>query len=425
MKGIINKVACVFLLGLVIMTSCKEEKELKPADTYTLGDFVYNLATKKFEPEAQLSGNIQSASGIKLVYYYLLRGEENPPVLVHTEEPAQENQFDYNFTIPNESFSAFDMKEATGVKVVLRHLDNTSSEDQFRISSFMPERPELSGFPAILTPVTTGGTTLVSGKIEAESGIAKIEIYDNYKGSFELVESITNLNGAKTYDLNYNYSYTKSASKLKIVVTDAIDIPEEVIVDLDVPYSYYKVFMTAHGTGTNTIFIPESGITLGNCSLNEAEAVMAFVYYATSNGPTFYSPTNTGNVSANFRCNGVSWTIQNPAAMRATKFRVLVQGTTGINNLYTQFDANTIANLDNAYFTANSISAATGVSARFDPASAGTTSVFNLTTASLIYVRIPDIGNPSTYKNALIKIREATSTGNTSTVQFEIMIQKK
>lgn len=413
------------MLGMLVLSSCKEEKALKPADTYTLGDFVYNLATKKFEPQAELNGNIQSASGIKLVYYYLLRGEENAPVLIHTEEPDSESQFNYNFTIPNTVFSEVNMEEVSGVKVVLRHLDNTSSEGQFKVSSFMPERPKLTDFPTMITPVTSGGSTLVSGKVAAESGIAKIEIYDNYTGAFEIVESITNLNGAKTYDLNYSYSYTKNASKLKVVVTDAIDIPEEVIIELDVPYSYFKVFMTAHGTGTNTVFIPETGTTLGNCSLNDTEAVMAFVYYATSNGPSFYSPTNTGNVARNFKCNKVDWVIQNPAAMRATRFRVLVKGSTGINNVYAQFDANTIENLNDAFFSANSISSPSGNNARFDPTVAGATNIFNLTDASLIYVRIPDVGNPSTYKNALIKIREATSTGNTSTVQFDIMIQKK
>lgn len=424
MKVVINRIVGLFMLGVLVLCSCKQDKELKPADTYTLGDFVYNLATKKFEPQIELNGNIQSASGIKLVYYYLLRGEENPPVLIHTEEPNQESQFDYNFTIPNSVFSDKNMEEVTGVKVVLRHLDNTSSEGQFNVSSFMPERPKLTDFPMMITPVTNGGSTLVTGKVVAESGIAKIEIYDNNKGSFELVESITNLNGAKTYDLNYNYSYTKNASKLKVVVTDAIDIPEQVIIDLDVPYSYFKVFMTAHGTGTNTVFIPESGASLGNCSLNEAEAVMGFVYYATSTGPTFYSPTSTGNVAKNFKCNGVDWVIQNPAAMRATRFRVLVKGSTGINNLYAKFDANTIENLNDAFFSANSISAPSGSNVRFDPSTAAT-NIFNLTDASLIYVRFPDVGSPSTYKNALIRIREATSTGNTSTVQFDIMIQKK
>lgn len=426
MKRIINQIAGIFLIAIFVFTSCKEEDDIKSADVFTNKEFVYNLATKKFEPETELNGHINSAGGINLVYYYVLR-DDHPPLLIYTDEPAAENRSDYNYTIPNASFASLDMDSVSGLKIMARHVDNTSSEGLVSISAYMPARPQLTEFPAVVSPDLSGGTSLISGKIEAESGLAKIDIYDNYNGAFALVESISNLNNAENYTLSYNYTYRKRASKLKVLVTDGIGVTEEVIIDLNVSYPvaiFSDVFMTAHTTGTNTIFIPETGTTAGNCSLNASEATMGFVYYATGSGPTFYSPANTSNIAKNFKCSGAEWVIQNPAALRATKFRVLIKGTAGVDNIYSRFDAGNIEELDDEFFTENGITAPTGSSARFDAAAAPTATVFNLTGGSIVYVRFPLPGNPSAYKNALIKVKEATSASGTSTIRFDIMVQK-
>jgi hypothetical protein len=429
MTNLIKKMAGVVLLALLMMSSCKEDNETHLDDTIIAKDFIYNLATKKMSPDNELNGTIQSEAGIKLVYYYLLRDNANP-VLVHTEEPVAEQQYEYHFKLPNSAFADQDMAVVKGLKIMIRHLDNSSSEGLVNVSPFTPARPAMSGFPGSLTPELNGAANQISGNIVAESGIEKIDVYDDRTalGNFELVESIAGLNGVGEYTLNYNYVYAKRANQVKIVVTDGVGVTAESIVNLNVVYpttTFSDVFMTAHSTGTNTIFVAETGTTLSNCNLNASESNMAFLYYGTGTGPAFYSPTNTTNVAKNFKCNGVSWEISNPAALRATRFRVLLRGSSDkVDQVYSLVQNNEIEDLDDSFFTDREIAAPMGSSARFDAAAAASATVFNLTDASLIYVRIPDFAGSATYKNALIKVKEATSTTGTSTIKFDIIVQK-
>lgn len=430
MITITKKIAWVFLLAaLGMMSSCKEDNETRMDDIITANDFIYNLATRKMSPDTELNGTIKSEAGIKLVYYYLLRDSANP-LLIHTEEPSIDQHHEYVFKVPNSAFGDQNMEKVRGVKVMIRHLDNSSSEGLVNVSPFRPARPSMSGFPTFLIPDLNGGTSPISGKVIAESGVEKIDIYDDRMatGKFQLVETINNLEGVTEYTLDYAYVYAKRANQVKIVVTDGVGVTAENIIDLRVVYpvtTYSDVFMTAHTTGTSSIFIAESGTTLGNCSLNASESTMAFLYYGTGTGPAFYSPTNTANVAKNFKCNGVSWEISNPAALRATRFRVLLKGSSvQVDEIYNLVEKNDIDVLDDRFFTERDIAVPTGSSARFDPAVTAGATVFNLTNASLIYVRIPDFAGATTYKNALIRVKEATSTSGTSTIKFDIIVQK-
>lgn len=429
MITITKKIACVFLLAALGVSSCKEESETRVDDTITAKDFIYNLATRKMSPDSELNGTIQSDAGIKLVYYYLLRDSANP-LLVHTEEPGVEQQHEYAFKVPNSAFEDQNMEKVKGVKVMIRHLDNSSSEGLINVSPFTPAKPSMSGFPLSLVPDLSGVSTQISGKINAESGVDKIDIYDDREalGNFKLIETINGLNGVDEYILNYDYVYAKRANQVKIVVTDGVGVTAESIIDLSVVYpvtTFSDVFMTAHTTGTNTIFIAESGSTMGNCNLNASESNMAFLYYGTGTGPAFYSPTNTANVAKNFKCNGVSWEISNPAVLRATRFRVLLKGSSDqVDQVYNLVEKKDIDLLDDNFFTERDIAIPTGSSARFDPAATASATVFNLTNASLIYARVPDYAGATTFKNALISVKEATSTAGTSTIKFDIIVQK-
>lgn len=429
MTNLIKKMAGAFLLASLMIYSCKEDSATRPDDTFTAKEFIYNLATKKMSPDNELNGTIQSEAGIKLVYYYLVRDNASP-LLVHTEEPLAEQQHKYDFKVPNSAFADQDMEMVKGLKIMVRHLDNSSSESFVSVSPFTPGRPVMSGFPESVTPDLNGTPSQISGDIIAESGIEKIDIYDDRTalGNFALVDSITGLNGVAEYSLSYAYVFARRANQVKIVVTDGVGVTAESIVNLNVVYpttTFSDVFMTAHSTGTNTIFIAENGTTLGNCSLNASEANMAFLYYGTGTGPSFYSPTNTANVAKNFRCDGVSWTISNPDALRATRFRVLLKGSSDeVDQVYSLVEDNGIDVLDDSFFADRNIAAPTASSARFDSSVAASATVFNLTNASLIYVRIPDFAGAATYKNALIKVKEATSTTGTSTIKFDIIVQK-
>lgn len=429
MTTIIKKIACILLFAAFVVSSCKEDDEVRVDDTIAAEDFIYNLATRKMSPGNELSGTIHSEAGIKLVYFYLLRDNASP-LLVHTEEPGAEQQHEYVFSVPNSAFSDQNMENVKGIRIMIRHLDNSSSEGLVNVSPFTPAKPAMTGFPESLSPDLSGGTSQITGNIMAESGIEKIDVYDDRAalGDFQLIETLDGLNGVTEYTLTYPYVYAKRANQVKFVVTDGVGVTAESIINLDVVYpvtTFSNVFMTAHTTGTNTIFVAESGSTLGNCSLNASEPSMAFLYYGTGTGPAFYSPTNTANVARNFRCNGVSWEIANQAALRATRFRVLLKGSSdNVDQIYNLVEQNNIDVLDDSFFSERGIAAPTGSSARFDADATATATVFNLTNASLIYVRIPDSGGATTYKNALIKVKEATSTTGTSTIRFDIIVQK-
>lgn len=317
-------------------------------------------------------------------------------------------------------------KAAQHIKVVVTDIYGQTSETIIAMPVDLAAfKPNFVNFATSITPNLTG-TTAVAGTITSVTGLKRIDIYDDYQGAYVLVSSIANLNLSVSYALNYNYTFRRRATNIKLIAVDNDDLQSEKIVPLNITYNtniYRDVFMTAHTTGTNTIFFVDNGTTKGNCELNASEATMSFLYYGTGTGPAFYSPTNTSSVASNFKCNNVSWVIGNASNLRATRFRVLVPGTTGIDNVYAQYNAGTIDNLDDAFFTANSVATPGGSSARFDAVAAATTSIFNTTTAYLIYIRIPD-ANGTTYKNALLRAKEATSTTGTSTIKFDILVQK-
>ena len=128
MKSIIKQIAFLFLAGTFAVSSCKKNDSAPMSpDAFATKEFQFNLATRKFAPEIELNANIKSSAGIKLVYYYLLRGNFSP-LLVHTEEPTPEHQSDYTFTIPNSAFAQLDMESVEGLKIMVKHLDNSSSE---------------------------------------------------------------------------------------------------------------------------------------------------------------------------------------------------------------------------------------------------------------------------------------------------------
>jgi hypothetical protein len=369
-----------------------------------------------------ITGSISSDYGLAQVDIYDDYQTENTYVLVNSItglNAVKQYVLNYAYTY---------RKASQHIKVLAKDIYNQTTEQIIAMPVDVTLfKPKFVGFPSSITP-NLSAVTAISGNITAVTGLKRIDIYDDDQGDFSLISSLSNLNSSLNYNLSYNYTYRKRAANLKIVAVDLEDVQSELTLPLNVNYAstlYRDVVMNAQTTATNSIFFSETGTTLGNCSLNASEATMAFLFYGTSTGPAFYSPTNTGGVATNFKCNGTSWTIANAGALRATRFRVLVPGASvGIDNVYAQFNANNIDAIDDNFFlTMNNIAAPGSSSSRFDAGAAATTAIFNTSTAYLIYARIPDVG-ASTYKNALIRVKEATSTTGTSTIKFDIYIQK-
>jgi hypothetical protein len=367
-----------------------------------------------------IAGNINSAFGIKQVDVYDDDKVQNTFDLVTSitnTNNVKQYALNYNYTY---------RKAAQHIKLVTTDIYGQTAELIINmpvdISAF---KPIFVNFAASITPALTG-TTSVTGTVTSITGLQKIDIYDDYQGTYVLITSVTSLNSALTYTLNYNYTFRRRAANIRLVAFDTDGLQTEKIIPLNITYQsniFRNVVMNAQTTGTNTIFFNTDGSTLGNCDLNASESTMSFLWYGTSTGPSFYSPTNTSGVASNFKCSGVSWVIANPANLRATRFRVLVPGTTGTDNIYAQYNAGTIDLLDDAFFSANSVAVPSGSTAKFDPVAAPSTSSFNLTAAYLIWVRVPD-ANGTTFKNGLIHVTDATSTTGTSTVKFDIIVQK-
>lgn len=387
-----------------------------------LTDFPTTLTADLDGGTVAIAGNITSMYGLTQVEIYDDYKTENTFELVATVDDLNSGKLyalNYGYTY---------RKAAQHIKLVAKDIYGQSSEliiaMPVDVSLF---KPKFVNFPVAITP-DMNGSVAVTGNITSLTGLKRIEIYDDYQGAYTLVSTISDLNASLNYTLNYDFTYRKRDANIKIIAVDMDEVQSELIIPLTVNYSsilYSDVTMTAQSTGTNTIFFSGTGTTLGNCELNASEAAMAFLFYGTGSGPAFYSPTNTSSVAGNFKCNNTAWTITNPASLRATRFRVLVPGTTaGIDNVYAQYKANNLDVIDDSFFlTENAIAAPGSSSAKFDAIATPTTAIFNLTSAYLIYVRIPDAGG-ATYKNALIRVKEATSAAGTSTIKFDIYVQK-
>lgn len=387
-----------------------------------LKDFPASITANLDGGAVAITGNISSMYGLTQVDIYDDYKTENTYELVSSTDglnSAKQYALNYSYTY---------RKAAQHIKIIAKDIYGQSAEliiaMPVDVSLF---KPKFVGFSAAITP-NLNGSVAVKGNITSVTGLKRIDIYDDYQGAYVLLSSISDLNSSFNYALNYNFTYRKRDANIKIVAIDIDNVQTELIVPLTVNYSsvlYSDVVMTAQTTGTNTIFFSGTGTTLGNCDLNASESTMAFLFYGTATGPAFYSPTNTSSVAANFKCSGTPWTIANSASLRATRFRVLVPGTsTGIDNVYAQYKANNIDVIDDAFFlTDNAIAAPGSSSAKFDAAATATTGIFNLTSAYLVYIRIPDAGG-TTYKNALMRVKEATSAAGTSTIKFDIYVQK-
>jgi len=282
-------------------------------------------------------------------------------------------------------------------------------------------KPKFNNFPTSLATTATS----VAGEITSVTGLKKVDIYDDRNGTYVLLGTANNLNGVKTYNYSGAYAYAMRASNVKIIAVDTDDLQSELIIPVNAVYLskvYRDVEMNAQTAGTATIFFDSNGTTKGNCDLVASELTMAFLFYATSNGPTFYAPTNTTNVASNFRCGTTPWVLSRPATdMRATRFRVLLSSVAAEKLVYDDFAAGRLDDL------AGRLGAITISSSgpRYDATAAPTNAIFNTASGSnLIAVKIPDIGNAASSKFAVIHVKSANFSAGNSTIKFDIYIQK-
>jgi hypothetical protein len=239
MKSLL-KLLSIFPLLLLVM--CKKKDTLIPEGSLTAKDYLYNNATKKFEPEATVSGSLSANFEIRTVYYYLQRQGKTDSLLQIDFVDNASTQ--YEFALKAASWNGVNMSGSKSLKVLAVRDNNTSLEKIISLKFFDPAAPVITEVPETLTPQLTG-LTAITGKISSPSGIAKVDIYDNANGDFELVGTVPG-NNAKDLNLNYQYAYNAGAGQLKIEVTDIYELKAEIVVQfVNIPHKPVITFATA------------------------------------------------------------------------------------------------------------------------------------------------------------------------------------
>nr|WP_121271608.1 hypothetical protein [Pedobacter schmidteae] len=418
---ILPLLSCTFLIY-----SCKKDKVISSgSDTLTAQEFSYNTATKQVSPDAELNGVLSSPTGIKLIYCYLVRTNTTDS-LIYIGTPASSDKNNYRFSIPTTNYSSARLSQVTGVKVMVKHVDNTSFEGFIKLSSFTPPLPKLENVPPSLLPDVNDKIT-VTAKASSENGLKLIEIFDDYQGTFVLVNKIDLPNNDKTYNLNYAYTYRKNAGNLKVVITDKFDLKAEAIINIPLKkYTLYKdLVMMANGTAavpsSGSFFFGETGGITGTCSISGQEKNLDFVTYCSSTFVfTIYSPANTTTISKNYKCSTLIWE-PNATDLKATKFRTLIPGTADADRIYTAYNSNSITDLEDNFF--GGIATPSSSTVKYD-ATAPAANAFNLTNAYLVWVRVPE--SDGTFTNQLLRAKEVTigSVAAVSTIKFDILVSK-
>jgi hypothetical protein len=418
----------VYVFGLLICASCKKDKTTSSVpDTLSSKDFIFNTANKQITPDPEIGAELSSPTGIQLIYAYLVRNNTTDS-LIYIGTPTAAQQHQYPFSIPAANYAQAKMQQVKGIRILVKHLDNSSFEGMIKVTAFTPPLPKLENVPATLLPDGSGKITL-TGKASSENGLKQISIYDDYQGTFALVAQIPITGSPKSQDINYAYTYRKNAANLKVVITDNFDLTAEASIKIPLKaFNFYQdITMMANGTAaapsTNSFFVGETGTTLGSCNISGQESKVDFLGYCTSTSIyTIYTPTNTSTIAKNYKCGTLIWE-PNTADLKATRFRVLIPGTADADRIYAAYTANTITELNDDFF--GSIAVPGSSTAKFDPIVANqAAAVFNLTQAYLIWIRVPKADG--TFTNQLMRAKEVNiaSTAALSTMKFDIMVSK-
>lgn len=419
----------IMVIGFILLNSCKKDKTAatdKP-DVLTAKEFTFNTAIGQTGPDTVLNGELNSTIGIRLIYFYLMRSDKTDS-LIYRDTPAQENRNVYHFSIPTKNFSTAKLTKVTGIRVMVKHIDNSSFEGLIKMTAFSPPLPTLVGIPASLLPDELG-KVLIQGKATSENGLKLIEFYDDYKGIFEKADQLILTKNEKTYELSYQYTFRKNASKIKIVITDSFGLKAEALINIPVKsYILYKdLTMMAHGTASvpsaSSFFNGETGTLLGSCNIGGQEQKVDFVTYCTTAAVfSLYSPASATTIAKNYKCNTQVWE-PDPASLKATKFRVLIPGSTEADRIYAAYNANTITALDDQFFEGIPVPGSS--TAKFDAATANqAANIFNTTAAYLIWIRVPKADG--TFANQLLSARSVVigSPVAVSTIKFDIFVSK-
>lgn len=241
MKKILNTLLFCSIM-LTIISSCKKNEFSEMGEgAVEAKEYIFNRATNTFESGDEVVANISAASGVKVVYSYLVRAGK-PNVLVLAKDNSKSSLNDFELSIPVDSIRKHDLTTVTGLKIMVKQGDNSTLEGFVSIKYFDPALPQLSAFPPTITADLTGGPTAITGTIKSEFGIKQVDIFDDYQteNTYVLVNSITGIANVKDYALNYAYTYRKAAQHIKVRATDIYNQTNEIVIDMPVDVTIFK-----------------------------------------------------------------------------------------------------------------------------------------------------------------------------------------
>ncbi len=412
-------IACAKKNQDIIPNERGEEDHIE-AEAYT-----FNTAIKQFEGADGIKSQITGGKDIQSIYTYLLRTGRSDSLIHILDTRDQTDKRNLSYSLETRLFASFSMDQVSGLRLMIKRSDNSSDEGFIAIKSFTPALPFWDNIPASLLP---DETQLVQIKAVAHSDnkIVKIELYDDYQGNFVKVDERA-VDNEKEFVYEYAYTYRPNAANLKLLLFDAYGLSAEALISMPVlPFELFKdVQMRAQGNNTvtfdnNALILPDFRL-IGPCSFADNEGVISFFTYNTSNGVTFYAPSNVGNVLANFKCNGTAYTpLTSPANWTATRFRVLLPSDAKQQAIYAAYNSNAITTLSDDFFEGISLPSTSTV--RYSSTAAPAANIFNTSEAYLIWVRLPIPQGGD--MNALIRIHEVTENGNTSSLRFDLLAPK-
>ncbi|QEC44084.1 hypothetical protein [Pseudobacter ginsenosidimutans] len=312
------------LLPLLLLVMCKKKDTLIPEGTLTAKDYVYNNAIKRFEPDETVSGSLSANFEMRTVYYYLQR-QGKTDTLLQIDFLRNDASSNYEFALKSESWSGVNMNGSKGLKVLAVRDNNTSIEKIIAINYFDPAAPVVGEVPETITPNLTG-VTAITGKITSPTGIAKVDIFDNANGDFELVGTVPG-NNAKDLQLNYQYEYNDGAGQLKIEVTDIYGLKAEKVVQfVNIPFKPVITFAST----TLKVALPDGTPEVKGTIKSFTALTTVNAYVVTAGGSTLHqvvTPELENSVPNEFN---YSFTVTSfPFAENVTSCRLEVTDATG------------------------------------------------------------------------------------------------
>lgn len=241
MKRINFRILLVLMVALVF-SSCKKDNSGISKDVISSPEYIYNKATKKLSPDGDLTVTIASPDGIKNIYSYLIRGNKTDSLVNVFYGAVQEEANNFKYVISTGAYSASDLSQIRGIKVLIRNNADAVTETFVKIDYFDPSKPNFKDFPLSIDANLSGLATPIRGKVLSEQGIKQVDVYDDYQkeGTYVLSKSFTGIDGVKEYALNYDYTYRKASQHIKVVATDIYNQQSELIINMPVDMSVFK-----------------------------------------------------------------------------------------------------------------------------------------------------------------------------------------